>query len=261
MTPKGRNLVAEILDIQARQGPRTHFPIRLPPRLLRLAQALRDAPSLDPEFLGAVPVAICACLEGFFRVAISELVDYGPPYSDNVRHLEAMKDWKATLDVLDGLRGRRVTYGAVVAHLVTIRSVEQMVGVMTKLLGRDFIKAIEAEKAPWIRQANGSHPPILQFPRPVWASLRTTFERRHIYAHEQDVASLPDRNETEAMLEAAVRLCEAAVQVVGVIVHPRGWDNDKEQVAEAKLEALDQELDDAFLKLVSYVRIPVHREH
>ena len=81
-----RNLIQEILDIRSRLRYGSAFH-EFATRLILLDGAFEKRKTVDAEFLNYFPVALVACCEGFFRLAVKELVDSGAPFLDNAAKL------------------------------------------------------------------------------------------------------------------------------------------------------------------------------
>ena len=55
----------------------------LPMRLFALEHAFKRHDESERELIRYLPVALIACVEGYFRMAIKDLVDSGEPYLTN----------------------------------------------------------------------------------------------------------------------------------------------------------------------------------
>ena len=80
--PRARDIIEEIAGIRARR--RFGFTMsELPLRLLALEHAFRKHDKANVELTRYFPVALIACLEGYCRMAIRDLIDAGEPYLSN----------------------------------------------------------------------------------------------------------------------------------------------------------------------------------
>ena len=77
-----RDLIQEIADVRRRRrfGPAM---AELLFRLFALEQAFKEHDRNKRELSRYFPVALIACVEGYFRIAIKELIDAGEPYLSN----------------------------------------------------------------------------------------------------------------------------------------------------------------------------------
>jgi hypothetical protein len=82
-----RNYVEEILSVRLRNesSPRWGSAIL---RLLALEVGLQNLGKSSDEIVKYFPIGIVAVFEAYFRSAIAELIDYGPPFSENAARFE-----------------------------------------------------------------------------------------------------------------------------------------------------------------------------
>jgi hypothetical protein len=77
-----RNYVEEILSIRLRNETSPRWGAATL-RLLELDVGLQKLSEWPSEVSKYFPIGIVAVLEAYFRSAIQELIDHGPPYSEN----------------------------------------------------------------------------------------------------------------------------------------------------------------------------------
>ena len=120
---------------------------------------------IQKEFIRYVPVGAIACVEGYFKGLIRDLIDIGAPYRDNIVNL---KEIKLTLEGVVGLHGGKATLGEFVAHFVSVSSLEDIDKYMSTILGIEFLKKLKSKTG---------------LPDKVFSGMARTFELRHIVAH------------------------------------------------------------------------------
>lgn len=118
------------------------------------------------ELLRYVPVGAVACIEGYYKGIVRDLIDMGAPYRDNIVNL---KEVKLTLEGLVGLHGGKATLGEFVAHFVCISNLEDIDKYMSAILGIEFLKQLKSETG---------------LPDKVFSGVSRAFELRHIVVHE-----------------------------------------------------------------------------
>lgn len=94
---KKRNYIDEIIEKKSRLLKRTKLHYQFTQRLHPVVNAfqfvskLKTKAPLKKELLKYGPIGYVACIEGYFRLLLKELIDYGSPYSENVSKLEEVK--------------------------------------------------------------------------------------------------------------------------------------------------------------------------
>lgn len=126
----------------------------------------RKLSSNDLELLRYIPVGAVACIEGYYKGLIRDLIDFGSPYRENIVNL---REIKPTLEGLVGLQGGKASLGEFVSHFIGISNVEDVDKYMSAILGTDFLKQLKLETG---------------LPDKVFAGASRAFELRHIVVHE-----------------------------------------------------------------------------
>ena len=78
---KTKNIVEKICEKRERYA-FSHASLELVFRMEKIKLLLKNPPSLDPEILKYFPVAIVACIEGYFRMVIEEIIDFDDCFLD-----------------------------------------------------------------------------------------------------------------------------------------------------------------------------------
>jgi hypothetical protein len=246
-----RDLIQEIIEVRNRRGSDAMRETFL--RLLELERSFENRQALSPELLKYFPVGLVACLEGFFRLAIKQLVDSGGAHLDNAEKLFA--NIKIDYHSIKALHGREITIGDLVAHQVPINRLENIQSHLSMLLGKDFLKELRSVKeAYWGEEEEAPPPPILAEPDATFASVTRTFELRHIICHELATKFEVGLAELERCVFGTVLFLKAAAEYLEEVLHPGvRWMSHVEMkiAAHAELEGLLQEIERLNQQLVA----------
>jgi hypothetical protein len=130
-------------------------------------------------------------LEVFTRGNIAELIDHGAEYAN--RAIELSKNLKMDFALVQGVQGRAITLGDIVAHSVSINSFGQMLGHFETLLDKKPLRTLLAGAVDrWTVEIKKEPPvPIIADFDALAHSLTRLFEVRHIVCHEILNASRP----------------------------------------------------------------------
>ena len=108
-----RDIIQEIDDVRQRR----RFGLamsELPMRLFALEHAFKKHDKAQSELTRYFPVALIACVEGYFRMAIRDLIDAGEPYLSNAE--KPASSLKLDFSVLRAVHGKAITVGELVAQ-------------------------------------------------------------------------------------------------------------------------------------------------
>ena len=217
MTSK-RDFVAEI---KARHARGRWHPTSAPLRLTHIRFALEAVPEEEDELLRYFPIALVATIEGFFREAITALVDAGPPFLDNLLRSPFGKEQRFDLSILAAVAGRQVTVGELVANLLPLKSLRQVGGTITSICGSDFLSDVRTVYDRAAVEIDGSPPsPILSDPDAILADVTAAFEYRHIYAHELADSHPLARKQASSFLTSVSQFLTASAEVISNTVYP-----------------------------------------
>jgi uncharacterized protein YecT (DUF1311 family) len=168
---------------------------------------LRSMKGIVGEFAIIRSVTI---MEVFVRSQIARLIDELEGVA--LRSDAVLSHVKLSVDIVLALRGKTLSIGDVAGHVVSINKLSDIGGVMSKLLGVDFIDEIKSVHDRWeVEVEKKEKIPIIDNPGRVFSSIERLFEARHILVHE-----LPDRDAHPELLPATwlpdvekfVRACE-----------------------------------------------------
>jgi hypothetical protein len=144
---KKRNYVEEILSKSERNKRRPAYWL-LQNRIDALEKALgfaeESARNGDPsgtELLKYIPIGLVACAEGFLRLSFKEIIDFGPPFSENAASFQQLKfDFK----LVQAIGTRTVTVGDFVSHLLPLNNLDDINANLTTLIGEDFLNRFKS---------------------------------------------------------------------------------------------------------------------
>jgi len=131
------------------------------------------------ELAKYISIGFIACVEGYFRLAVRDLIDSGQPFQGNVPKL---KDVKINIDHVVEIHKRRATLGEFVAHGISMSSLEEINDVLSTLMAIDFLDALK--KTP-LRLSSGSKSLMeMNIADRLVKDVKYSFEHRHLFAHE-----------------------------------------------------------------------------
>lgn len=213
-----RDLIQEIAGIRQRHRS-SSAPPELVLRLLALERTFEEHDKAESELIRYFPVALIACVEGYFRMVIKDLVDAGEPYLTNAERLAS--SIKLDFSVLRAVHGRVITVGELVAHGVQLSRLDHIEAVLSCLLGTGFLQALRTTPDRFAHEIMGEPvTPILTKPDEVFADVARTFELRHIICHEIASAYEIKPEEVARCFESSVAFLRAADQCILEARHP-----------------------------------------
>jgi len=212
-----RDIIQEISDVRDRQRIGNAM-TELPLRLFALEQEFKNH-GASVELAKYFPVALIACLEGYFRMAIKDIIDAGEPYLSNAE--KPASSVKLDFSLLRAVHGKAVTVGEIVSHGVPLSRLQHIQAVFSSLLGSDFLNGLRAVSDRWGHEVKGEPAtPILKNPNVVFADVARTFELRHIICHEIASAYEINLKEIERCFESCVTFLRAADEFITQTLHP-----------------------------------------
>ena len=103
-----RNIIQEIAAVRARRGRGPSW-AELSSRLQQLERAFHTLERGNDELNRYFPVALIACMEGFFRMALKELIDVGEPFLSRAEALAL--GTKIDFAIIRAVHGKSITVG------------------------------------------------------------------------------------------------------------------------------------------------------
>ena len=215
---KTRDIIEEIA--QVRQRRRFGRAIaELPIRLRTLERAFKEHNQTNEELTRYFPVALVACIEGYFRLAIKELIDAGEPYVTNAERLASTV--KLDFALVRAVHGKDVTVGELVGHSIPLSRLDQIDSSISSLLGISFLDRMKTISDRWRHEVRGEpETPILVDPPKVFAGVAKSFELRHIVCHEIASAHEIPYEKVARCFECCVAFLRAADEIISETLHP-----------------------------------------
>ena len=147
-----RNYIDEILDRKQRllkgASREDQFRRRVHPLVkgFRVIKSLNKSVDYRDEWLKYGVIGYMACVEGYFRVLIADLIDAGAPFSENVANF---KDLKLGVDSVIAIHSKKITLGDFVANLLPLNNFQDIANNLSVILGLDFTKYFKEHKYPF----------------------------------------------------------------------------------------------------------------
>jgi|SRR5918992_4973702 hypothetical protein len=213
-----RDIIEDIAQVRQRRQ-FGHAMAELPFRLFALEHAFRGHDQKNDELTRYFPVGLVACIEGYFRMAIKELVDAGDPYLSNAERLTS--SLKLDFTLIRAIHGKVVTVGELVGHSVPLSRLDHIEAAMTGLLGGSFLARTRVVSDRWEHEVHGKPiSPILADPDKVFADVAKTFELRHIISHELASAHAIEYSQVGQCFESCVAFLRAADELISETLQP-----------------------------------------
>lgn len=165
------------------------------------------------ELLRYVPIAIVACLEGYYRLVYRDLIDAGAPYSNNARR--TLKDLKFGVDLVLDIRAKKVTAGELLAVHLPHNRLTDIDENLFNLTGRKFL--IELKGRGLLETALDDEAWNHVYPE-VERLLAHAFFLRHVFCHELATKVKPKAAELSDCCDAAVGLIFATEEYLADLI-------------------------------------------
>lgn len=251
---KTRDIIQEIENVRKRRL-HTSAMAELPLRLFALENAFKNRDPSQTELIRYFPVALIACIEGYFRAAIKDLIDSGEPYLTNSENLGA--SLKIDFALLRAVHGKAITVGELVAHGLPMSRLEHVDGALTGVLGTSFIDGMKTVTGQRDRQIDETPPsPMLVDPGKVISDVKKTFEMRHIICHEIASGYPIDPSEVETCFQSCLLFLQASDELISNVMYPHRPMTQSEMNVEVhdgyqeKKDKLDFAVDEVKARLI-----------
>lgn len=213
-----RKLIDEILEIRQRRKT-GHTLSELFIRVSALEASFEKRTEIESELLKYFPVALVACLEGFFRLAIKEIIDTGTPFLENA--VKLLSNIKFDYEVIKALHGKQITIGEFVSHQLPISSLSHIQTHLSAVLSKDFLGSLRGVSDRVAHEIHGKpETPILTDPDSTYANVARTFELRHIICHELATNFEISRDEIEVCFYSTTLFLKAAEEFISETLYP-----------------------------------------
>jgi hypothetical protein len=178
-----RDYISEILGKKARLHRRSDrmdlFRKRVYPVVagFRGIKSLNRSVSFRDEWLKYGAIGYVACMEGYFRLLIANLVDHGEPF---LGRLPLLQDLRFPSDVVVAIHARKLSLGDFVSHLLPMNGVPDIEAHLSTLLGlSSFLGELKNQHtSKWVKTTAEKIAPGFV------GETQQLFQLRHRYSHE-----------------------------------------------------------------------------
>jgi len=246
-----RKIVEEIIEVRKRRNSE-HAMSSLLFRLMPLEEAFENRNSLDNELLKYFPVALFACTEGFFRLAIKGIIDLGEPYLERASKL--FEKTKLDFDMIKALHGKQVTIGELIAHNIPLSKLSHINNALSPLLGKDLLTELRTVASRVEYEVMGRpKSPILADADAIYKDVTKTFELRHIICHEMATDYLFKSEEIERCFNATVLFLKASDEFISETLYPNAPLTQGAMNADAakNFQGMDEKLEEIYQQILS----------
>ena len=180
---KKRDYIQEIIDKKERLSKRSDRYEQFTKRVIPIVSGFRAIKSLDAkipfrnEQLKYCPIGYIACVEGYFRLLIRDLIDNNEICRDNVIKFKDIKF--GTTEIL-AFHYNKVTIGEFISHLLPIRNIKDINSNISTLIDNDFLHLLKSKP---LKEYNNEKTLFDIFPSFI-TDVEEFYRLRHIYAHE-----------------------------------------------------------------------------
>lgn len=128
---------------------------------------------------------MAACFEAFFKSAVRDLVDFGTPFSDNVKKFNQNQNIKLDFDMLGAIQAKSFSIGELIAHILPYNNLLDINFNLTTLLGCDFLLEVKKfKKKSQFEAENTFRSDFVNRAGEIVQSIERTYKIRHIFCHE-----------------------------------------------------------------------------
>ena len=181
-----RDYVDEILSRRSRLLRRTSRWGQVEKRLLPLIRSLeelKNAKQMDrsvrKELTRYIPIGGVACIEGWYRTAIAELIDTGSPFRGNAVAFDEIRfDPSSVLAIHE----RKLSLGEFFAHFLPAKRFDDLNRTLSVISGEDFLERFKFTRINPESKPNAVT--LAQEAPQILTGVKRTFELRHIFCHE-----------------------------------------------------------------------------
>ena len=218
-----RDYIAEILSKKSRLYPSSTRWELVAGQLQYLLEALDDMEEfleakriVDHEVLRYFPIRLVACIEGYFRLAYADLIDYGSPFRENTAKFEI----KFTIDTALSLQRHSVTLGEFVAHLLPTNNLQDINGSISKIINDDFLQRLKARRLTLIRQPYIIPEFEAEADSILIGGINRLFETRHILSHELAPVLVPSLGNAVGLMQITTEFLRITEAVMADLLEP-----------------------------------------
>ena len=134
---------------------------------------------IKSELYRYIPIGSIACLEGWYRIAVANLIDSNPKCRCNA---ESFREPKFEVRDVLAVHYRHLTAGELVAHMLQMNRLRDVNDSLTTIIGSDFT---ELFKSVCINPKRAPNPVTFGAEAGlIFKDVKDTFDLRHIFSHE-----------------------------------------------------------------------------
>lgn len=188
-------------------------------RLMFLKTAFKERSNQNKELLKYYPIALVACIEAFYRLAIKELIDSEKRFLESSERL--ISNFKFDFEIIKALHGRKITIGELISHKIRINNLNDIDSQMSILLDVKYLNKLSKIYDRWEVEINKKpKKPIIKNSNTVYKNVTKTFELRHIFCHESAVGHKYELVDIGKCFESTVLFLEASDEYISEILYP-----------------------------------------
>lgn len=184
---KKRDYIEEITSIKDR----SEFPGRfeLMARLHAIDSIIYDVMDdgklQNKEVLKYIPIATVACFESFFRSIVTELIDKGEPYSQNVLKFNQSNNIKFDFNIVNAIQKKKISVGDFISHILNCNNIKDFNSNLSILTQIDFLEELKTFEPKKITKPAIDTAKIFKAKSSIiLESIDYIFRLRHIFCHE-----------------------------------------------------------------------------
>jgi hypothetical protein len=251
-----RNYVQEVQSVKSRTefNSRYDYKTRLDDIKTALEECISYNGNLNKELLKYVPIATVACFESFFRSAVKELVDFGKPFNENVAKFNQVNNVKFDFEVVAAIQTKTLAVGEFVAHFLSYNNYDDINSIVSTLSGVDFTTELKNYKKESvfdsvneeIKEFTDNHVAII-------ASVKRTYELRHIFCHEFATNVELDEAQIINDFKNSRIFLEQSDKLIWSFMHPNLPETQADMYMQAgdEYEVVEKELNDIIFYIQS----------
>lgn len=147
-----------------------------------LAESVKTNPEstiFDVEIIRYFPISLVACIEGYFRMAIADLIKRGSPFIERVTYL---RDVNISVDAAMAMQTRKISLGEYISHFLSLSNFGNINRALSVLLDFDFLDRILSSRFDVFKDYGSVQ--LDEVRGPFIVTINELFHTRHILCHE-----------------------------------------------------------------------------
>lgn len=251
-----RNLINEIHSVKSRSYENSRYDYMH--RISRIDGAIQDLEEnsgrFKNELLRYIPISMVACFEAFFKSAVRDLVDFGSPFSDNVKKFNHAQNIKLDFDVLGAVQAKSLTIGELIAHVLPYNNLQDVNSNMATLLGQDFISELKKfNKESRFESENTFRSDFVDRAGEIFQSVDRVYKIRHIFCHESPTGYKVDYDEIIQDYQNCKAFLEQSNSLINEFLYPDAPEKQTDMNIESgvRFQEREKELEELILEIKS----------